>query len=106
MKRSPHFSPSFVARPWRGLSVCRFDQGAGRDLAHRPQGGRTIRFEAPQGPAWALACSRHVVAHAVAWRRLGPNGPTSLRLERVSLSGATSRNVALAGVYTVAAGSR
>ena len=64
------------------MSVWRFDQGAGRDLAHRLQGGRTDRSEAPQGPAWALACCRHVA------------------------SGATGRNVALAGLSKVAAGSR
>ena len=55
---SPHFLPSFVARPWRGLSVWRFDHGA------------------------AEAFLRHVA------------------------SGATGRKAALAGVYTVAAGSR
>ena len=80
MRASPHISRTFVARAWRHLTARCFDQGGVRDLAHRPQGGRTDRSEAPQGPAWALACWRHVA------------------------SGLPGRNVALAGVYTVAAG--
>ena len=68
MPFSLHCSPSSVARPWRAMSVWRFDHGA------------------------AEACLRHVVAHAVAWRRLGPGGPTTLWVERVSLGGAATRN--------------